>query len=135
MMVPMPAMAVLIVCKAMVAGPADQNAGFTKHQNLDWHTEHSMMVCRRQEITLTDVAADNGAEPQPFNTQRCMRSGLALGAAWDAGHPNSRWRFWRIACPVPIVRKNPDGTEDVIAWKLPDCGHRDTVICEVDTAI
>jgi hypothetical protein len=43
--------------------------------------------------------------------------------------------FWRVACPVPIVRKNEDGSEDIIAWKLPDCGHRDTVVCEVDTAI
>jgi hypothetical protein len=37
-----------------------------------------------------------------------------------------------VACPVPIINTI---TGEVIAWKLPDCGHRDTVVCEVDTAI
>jgi hypothetical protein len=60
---------------------------------------------------------------------------MMLGPQWDAQHKSSSYRFWRVACPVPIVRKNPDKTEDIIGWKLPDCGHRDTVVCEVDTAI
>ena len=60
---------------------------------------------------------------------------MMLGPQWDASHQSSSYRFWRVACPVPIVRKNEDGSEDIIAWKLPDCGHRDTVVCEVDTTI
>jgi hypothetical protein len=145
MPVPMPAAVVLIVCKTMIAGPADQNSAFTGYENRTWATEHSMMVCRRQEVELYDPAIDGGfdrkgnpippADPQPFNLQRCQRSAIMLGAEWDAQHANSSYRFWRVACPVPIVRKNPDGTEDVIAWKMPDCGHRDIVVCEVDAAI
>jgi hypothetical protein len=140
MPVPMPAAVVLIVCKTVLVGPVDPNTAFTGYENRQWATEHSMMVCRRQEIKLEDSAqlqATPGmpADSQPFNMQRCWRSGLMLGAEWDAGHRGSSYRFWRVACPVPIVRRNPDGTEDVIAWKLPECGHRDTVRCEVDAEI
>jgi hypothetical protein len=140
-MVPMPATVVLIVCKTVLAAsPPDPNSAYTGYEKREWATEHSMMLCRREEIKLEDsaeLAATPAmpADPQPFNMQRCWRSGLMLGAEWDAGHKSSAWRFWRVACPVPIVRKNPDGSEDVIAWKLPDCGHRDTVVCEVDTEI
>jgi hypothetical protein len=134
-MVPMPAAVVLILCKVVIAGPPDQNAEMTHSENLQWATEHSMMVCRRQEVQLYDRAVDGGADPRPFTPQDCWRSGILMGSQWDAQHRNSKYRFWRIACPVPIVRKNPDGSEDIIAWKLPDCGHRETVICEVDTAI
>jgi hypothetical protein len=55
-----------------------------------------------------------------------------LGVQWDQSHKSSKYRFWRVACPVPIVDTR---TGEVIAWKMPDCGHRDTVVCEVDTAI
>jgi len=135
MMVPMPPVIVLIVCKVMFAGAPDQNAGFTGHQPLDWATEHAMMQCRRQEVAVFDKAEAAGADPQPFTTERCQRSAMLLGPQWDTQHRNSAYRFWRVGCPVPIVRKNPDGSEDIIAWKLPDCGHRETVVCEVDTAI
>lgn len=134
-MVPMPAAVVLILCKVAVAGPPDQNAGYTGNQNLEWATENSMMVCRRQEVQMYDPAVDQGADPKPFTMMDCWRSGFLMGSQWDVQHRGSRYRFWKVACPVPIVRKNPDGSEDIIAWKMPDCGHRDTVICEVDTAI
>ena len=140
MPVPMPAAVVLIVCKTVVAGPADQNAAYTGYENRQWATEHSMMVCRRQEVQLEDSAVfqSTPAMPvaaQPFNLQQCQRSSVMLGAEWDAAHRGSSYRTWRVACPVPIVRKNPDGTEDIIAWKMPECGHRDIVVCEIDTAI
>lgn len=135
MPVSMPAVIVLIVCKTVLAGPPDQNAGFTKSENRDWATPNSMMVCRREEVQMIDQAEDQGADPQGFNQQRCQRSAMMLGPQWDASHQSSSYRFWRVACPVPIVRKNQDGSEDIIAWKLPDCGHRETVVCEVDTAI
>lgn len=134
-MPPMPAVVILILCKTAIAGPPDQNAAWTKNENLKWATEGAMMVCRRQEVDMYDRAVDGGADPRPFTPTECQRSAMTLGPNWDASHPSSRYRFWRVACPVPIVRKNQDGTEDIIAWKLPDCGHRDTVVCEVDTAI
>ena len=132
MPVPMPAAVVLIVCKTVIAGPEDQNAPYTGYENREWATEHSMMVCRRKEVQLFDRAASMGAAAQPFNQQRCQRSGMMLGSQWDAGHKNSAWRFWRVACPVPIVDTR---TGEVIAWKMPECGRRDTVRCEVDTEI
>jgi hypothetical protein len=135
MPVPMPAVIVLIVCKTAIAGPPDQNAAYTGYENLKWATEHSMMVCRRQEVQLEDSAVLRATPGMPVAAQRCQRSGIMLGSEWDAAHHGSSYRTWRVACPVPIVRKNPDGTEDIIAWKMPDCGHRDTVVCEVDTAI
>jgi hypothetical protein len=134
-MAPMPAVVVLILCKTVLAGDADQNSDRTGWENRDWAYENAMMVCRRQEVQLYDLAADQGADAKPFTEMDCWRSGMLMGSNWDAQHRNSKYRFWKIACPVPIVRKNQDGSEDVIAWKLPDCGHRDTVICEVDTAI
>ncbi|MBC7819499.1 MAG: hypothetical protein IAG10_21665 [Planctomycetaceae bacterium] len=94
-----------------------------------------MMVCRRHEVPLYDPAVDQGAAPRPFTPMTCWRTAMQLGPAFDASHKNSPWRFWRAACPVPIMRKNPDGTEDVIAWKLPECGHKDTVRCDVDAEI
>lgn len=135
MPVPMPAAIVLIVCKTVIAGPADQNSEYTKSENREWATEHAMMICRRQEVEMYDTAVDAGAQPKPFTQMDCQHSAMLLGSTWDAQHKNSNYRFWRVACPVPIVRKNPDGSEDIIAWKMPDCGHRETVVCEVDTAI
>lgn len=132
MPVPMPSAVVLIVCKTFVAGPPDHNAAYTGHQNLEWATEHSMMACRRKEVQLFDQAEAMGASAQPFNQQRCQRAGITLGVNWDATHQSSPYRFWRVACPVPIVDTR---TGDVIAWKMPDCGSRDTVRCEVDAAI
>src|SRR5680860_1601780 len=94
MPVPMPAAVVLIVCKTFIVGPADQNAAYTGYQNREWATEHSMMVCRRQEVQLFDQAESMGAKAQPFNLQRCQRSGIMLGTQWDAGHRGSSYRFW-----------------------------------------
>lgn len=129
---PMPAAVVLIVCKVAVAGPPDQNAEWTGAQNLEWATEHSKMVCRRLEVQLYDSAEANGADPKPFTLNDCQKAGITLGAQWDAGHRSSKYRFWRVACPVPTVNTE---TGEIIAWTLPDCGKRDVVICESDTAI
>lgn len=134
-MVPMPAAVVLIVCKTISAGPEDQNAAFTGYENRAWAIEHSMMVCRRQEVQLYDQAEAMGATPKAFTAMDCWKAGFMLGSQWDAGHKGSDYRFWRVACPVPIVRRNPDGSEDIISWKMPECGHRETVRCEVDTEI
>jgi hypothetical protein len=132
MPVPMPSAVVLIVCKTVIAGEPDINAKWTGYENREWLIEDSMMQCRRQEVQLYDQSEAMGAAAQPFNQQRCQRASLMLGVQWDQAHKNSSYRFWRVACPVPIVDTR---TGEVIAWKMPECGHRDTVICEIDTAI
>ena len=87
MAVPMPAIVVLIVCKvAFTPGPPDSNDKFTGHQNLEWAMEHSMMVCRREEVTMFDQAAALGAPPMPFSRSQCMMSAMQLATAWDSAH-------------------------------------------------
>jgi hypothetical protein len=139
MAVPMPAIIVLIVCKVAIAGPPDQNSALTRSENLDWAYENSMMVCRRQEVQMYDMAAGQGAQEKPFTQMDCAHSAMLLGSQWDSQHRGSKYRFWRVACPVPIMgdQGTPRDTRDdqIVGWKIPDCGHRDTVICEVDTAI
>ena len=134
MPVPMPTAVVLIVCKTVLAGPPDHNAAYTGYENRQWAIEHSMMVCRRQEVQLFEVgdAGFSEADPQPFNPQRCQRAGIMLGAQWDASNKGSAYRFWRVACPVPIIDTR---TGEIIAWKMPECGKRDVVRCEVDAEI
>jgi hypothetical protein len=132
MPVPMPSAVVLIVCKTVIAGEPDINAKWTGYENREWLIEDSMMQCRRQEVQLYDQSEAMGAADQPFTQQRCQRASLMLGVQWDQAHKSSSYRFWRVACPVPIVDTR---TGEVIAWKMPECGHRDTVICEIDTAI
>lgn len=128
---PMPPVVVLIVCKVEAAGPVDQNYEFTRADNLQWATKDSMMLCRRQQVPMTDPAEDQGADSQGFNLQRCQRSAMMLGPTWDEQHKNTNYRFWRVACPTPMFKANGE----IADWVLPDCGHRDTVICESDTAI
>jgi len=140
--VQIPPILVLIVCKTMLAGPLDDNAKFTGYENLEWATEHSMMVCRRSEVQLYDPAegvrlnaADDPAPPLNPNfaiASQCARAGIRLAIDWDQAHRNTRWRVWRVGCPTPIVDMR---TGTVIGYKLPECGHRDTVICETDSVI
>jgi len=137
-MVPMPAVVILIVCKVAVAGPPDQNSQYTHAENLQWHTEFSKMVCRRQEVQVVDMSAELGADPQPFDQNKCQRSAMLLGPQWDAQHKGSKYRFWRVACPTPIMddQGTPDTRDDVVVgYSLPDCGHREYVICERDSFI
>ena len=49
------------------------------------------------------------------------QAGFELGICWT----HTSWL-------VPIVDTR---TGDVIAWKMPECGKRATVICEVDAEI
>lgn len=119
MAVPMPAAVVLIVCKVVAAGPADQNSAFTGYQNLEWATEHSMLVCRRLELPR---------DP----TLPCNKGAVMTAVQWDEMNKGSSYRAWRVACPVPIVNTI---TGEVIAWKMPECGHRDTVHCEGDMSL
>lgn len=132
MAVPMPAAVVLIVCKTILIGEPDDNAAFTHYQDRAWEITNGMMTCRRNEIQLYDSAESMGADPRPFTIQECQKAGIMLGAEWDMKHPNSKYRAWRVACPTPTIDLN---TGEIVSWVLPDCGHRETVICEGDTAI
>jgi hypothetical protein len=137
-----PAVLVLFACKTVLAGPPDQNAAFTQHENREWETKHSMMVCRRHEIQLYDPAEGVQMGPEhtpvpPLNpnfamTSQCARAGIRLAIDWDMSHRSTPWRVWRVGCPSPIVDRR---TGAVIGYKLPECGHRDTVICEIDSVI
>jgi hypothetical protein len=137
-----PPVLVLIVCKTVLAGPPDENAAYTKWENLEWATQHSMMVCRRNEIQLYDPVegmklspADDPAPPLNPNfaiASQCARAGIRLATDWDQAHRNTPWRVWRVGCPAPIVDRR---TGALIGYKLPECGHRDTVICETDSVI
>lgn len=101
-----------------------------------------MMVCRRNEVQLYDPAEGMRLNPNddpapPLNPNfamqsQCARAGMRLAMDWDQSHKNSVWRVWRVGCPAPIVDTR---TGALIGYKLPECGHRETVICEVDSAI
>lgn len=131
-MVPMPPVVVLIVCKIAFLGGEDANSQFTGWRNTEWAYEHSMMICRRQEVQVYDAAVDQGADPIPFNKMACMRAAPMLAAQFDVDSRDKPWRVWRTACPVPTVNTK---TGEILSWTLPDCGHRDTVICERDSVI
>ena len=138
-MVNIPAVLVLFVCKTIIAGPPDQNASFTHHENREWATKNSMMVCRRHEVQLFDPAEGqpDHSPASPLNpnfalASQCARAGIQLAIEWDQGHLNTPWRVWRVGCPSPIVDRR---TGHIIGYKLPECGHRDTVICEIDSVI
>lgn len=130
--VPMPTSVVIIACKTVLAKEPDHNAAYTGYENRRWAYENSMMQCRRHEVRLFDQAAALGAAAQPFNPQRCQRAGIMLGVQWDQANKHTPYRFWRVACPVPIVNTI---TGEVIAWKMPGCGRRDIVECDVDVGI
>ncbi|MGV1014373.1 MAG: hypothetical protein ACOYB4_05325 [Methyloceanibacter sp.] len=134
-MISMPAAIVLIVCKTAIAGPSDGNAAYTKVEGREWAIENSMMVCRRQVIPIHDTAADMGAKPitpNLFDRGTCARIGLPIGVEWDQQHKGSAYRFWRVGCPTPIVDLR---SGRIVGYKMPECGHRDTVRCEVDAEI
>lgn len=135
MTVHIPPVLVLIVCKVISGGAPDQNSDMTGAQNLQWATENSMMVCRRNEVQLYDPAEDHGAAPLNSDFSQagqCARQGILTATQWDQSHKASPWRVWKVGCPSPIVDLR---TGQVIGYKLPDCGHQDTVVCEVDSAI
>lgn len=135
--VPMPPEVVLIVCKTKRGDPVndDPNAKWTGVENREWLIEDSKLQCMRHEIQVFDQAEAQGADYQPFNHHRCMAAGIMIGVSWDMSHKSSKYRFWKVACPTPIKNYGPDGikgTPDdrIVGWKMPECGHRDTVVCE-----
>jgi hypothetical protein len=142
MSVHIPPVLVVIACKAVMAASQDPNAAYTHVENFDWATKNSMMVCRRDEVQLYDpaegrVSAGGGDPAPPLNPNfadygQCARAGIMLSLEWDQAHRNTPWRVWRIGCPSPIVDLR---TGALVGYKLPECGHRDTVVCETDSEI
>ena len=129
----MPAAIVLIVCRTVLVGEPDINAKWTGYENRDWDYTDSVMHCRRIEVQLFDQAEAQGADAQPFNEFQCNRSIAMMGPQWNERHKSSSYRFWRGACPTPVVDTR---TGKVLAWQMPACPtEHGTVICERDTPI
>ena len=132
---PMTPIIVLIVCKSALlpyqSSFDEANARYTGHENREWVIEHSQMQCRRVEVPLTSVAETR------FTPMDCQRAAITEGVAWDEAHKSSKYRWWRSACPVPIVDTR---TGRVLDWKLPECPRinrqdRVSVHCDVDIGI
>lgn len=136
-MVEYPSAFVMIVCKTLSIGTLDANSDFTHWQNREWDMTEGKMHCRRIEMTVTPQNDNDG----PFNQDKCWHTALTLGPRFDTEHPNSPYRFWRVACPVKIVDVGRDGlpgtADDVlIGYKLPECPTLEgKVECDQDTAI
>ena len=138
MAVQIPPILVLIVCKTISAGGPDENARFTGYKDLEWATEHSMMVCRRTRCSYSirlRAFLTQTTSPRRRSIPTLRQTGNALELECRSrrigtcSHRNSGWRVWRVGCPAPIVDTR---TGALIGYKLPECGHRETVICEVD---
>jgi hypothetical protein len=119
--VPMPAVAVLILCKSEPAPEdANQNDADTKRTPRKWVYENSMMVCRKEETPLNWI-------PGALNPTTCQRSAIMEMVNYEQAHPTDEYQPWRVACPSPVV---DTGTGRIIDWVMPGCGHKDTVKCE-----
>lgn len=136
---PMPPVAVLFLCKSEPDGTVDPNEEFTHHRNRKWSYENSKMTCRREEVQLYDPVAgqklNDNDKPTPELSMTfggCQRAAVMLASKWEIDHPSSIWMVWRVACPTPIMDLR---TGHIVGWKLPECSHYDTVVCEADTAI
>lgn len=123
----MPPYVVLIICKVDFIGVPSDNDLKTGHRETAWHIDGGKMVCHRREVQLYDPIGG-----QNFNPMVCARTGISMGAQFDASHADKPYRFWRSACPVPTVDLE---TGRVVGWTMPPCGHQDTVVCENDTTI
>ena len=132
----MPPFLVLIICKTVLLPyqtPLNAyNAEWTGHENRTWKIEHGKMQCRRKVVQVFDQSEAQGADPQPFNTFRCNMAGIMSGVGHDMTHKSSSYRYWRSACPVPSVDTR---TGKVLDWKLPECGKRESVVCESESEV
>ena len=138
-MVPMPPVVVLIVCKVILGAP-DANSAFTNWRAAELDMTGGVMHCRREQVELYDPTPDSGGDPQPFSSFHCMQAAMRLGPQFDIDNRDKPWRFWRAACPVPVMNDNgtPDNPRDdtLVGWAIPPCPEKRGVLeCESDTAI
>ncbi|HEY6019725.1 MAG TPA: hypothetical protein VIY48_07435 [Candidatus Paceibacterota bacterium] len=132
MAVPMPAVVVLMVCKVVLGAP-DDNSQATHWMSSEWDMSGGVMHCRREEVQLYDPAVDQGAQARPYNQWACNNAGVSLGTQFDVAHWDKPVRFWKFACPVPIVNGQ---SGEIVGWKIPECPESNgTVVCEKDSAI
>lgn len=129
-----PSALVLIVCKVISGGPDDINSGMTGSRNLDWDLSGGVYHCRRIEVQVMSAAEAQGQQPPPWTPDACMRAAMTIGPQWDMQHQNENYRFRFAACPTPI-HTSPDPYSPIIGWVMPDCGHRETMVCETDSTI
>lgn len=139
-MADMPSVLVLIVCRVLFVGEPDDNAKFTNWRNTEFDMSQGVMHCKRQQVELYDPSVDQGADPVPFTPMACMRAAMMLGPQFDVDNRDKPWRFWRAACPVPMMDDNgtPDNPRDdrIVGWQIPPCPEAHGVlVCESDTAI
>jgi hypothetical protein len=138
-MIAMPNVLVLIVCKIAVLGPIDPHTGW---QDTQWDLTGGVMHCKREQMELYDPSVDQGADPKSFNSWACMQAAMRMGPQFDVDATNAHrpWRFWRAACPTPILDDNgtPGDTRDdrIVGWQIPPCPEaKGVLVCESDTAI
>ena len=134
-----PNVLVLIVCRVVTLGDVDPHTGW---QNTEWDMTNGVMHCKREQVELYDPSVDQGADPQPFTPFQCMRAAMTLGPQFDVDSTNAKrnWRFWKAACPVPVMNDNgtPSNPRDdtIIGYSIPPCPEaRGVLECEADTAI
>lgn len=137
-----PAVVVLIVCKVVFAGTPTDNDGYTGHRETDWDLSQGAMHCKRLAVDLYDPAVDQGAAPQPFNPSACMVTAMKLGPQFDVDNVNKPWRFYRAACPVPIMddhgTPNDPRDDSIAGYKIPECPTQalgGKIECEQDSVI
>jgi hypothetical protein len=121
---------VVVSCKGQPVGVPDQN-GFLTHE---WVIKDSMLVCKREELPLQDVAETQGAAPLASNfsnPQQCARTAMMIAPGYEQSHRG--WFVLTVGCPTPIVNRNADGTETIIGYQMPACPS--WVRCEQDSVI
>ncbi len=139
-----PTSLVLIVCRGHVepwSTPDEQaNAEYTHAENWQWDYPDSKMLCKRSEIPMIDQDEGkplNGGtvfslHPNFADAAQCAAAGIQLENQWDRQNKGSAWRVWRVGCPTPVIDAE---SGLVLSYVLPDCGHFDTIVCEIDSTI
>ena len=147
-----PTSLVLIECKGHIepwlTKDEAENAAFTHSENFKWDYPNGKMLCKREQVEMYDP--DEGKpqglagtvfalHPNFSDFTQCTRVGATLEQQWDDQHRSGDYRVWRVGCPSPIVNETVDADgakhDVIIGYKLPDCGHFDTIVCAVDTDI
>ena len=128
-----PAEIALFFCR-VVLGPMDDNSTFTNHRDSEWDMSGGMLHCKREVVQLYDPSVDQGATPQPFDENKCRRTGMMLGPSFDATNRDKPWRFYGAGCPVATINEQ---TGEVLAYSLPPCPEsmRGVMACANDEAI
>jgi len=130
---PMPPIVVMIVCKT-VPDPVSTdeitvwNDKVTGHRSRDWAIEDGKMHCRRSQVQLYN----HGNPDATLTPDACVRSAISMAMKWEQEHFSSDWMVKWVACPTPGMDLR---SGRIVQWIIPDCGHRETTVCENDIVI